>query len=100
MIVFMFIIHFLIFQVKKEENYDTKKRDFFHLEIYLIACLIDFLSTISTYVQYVIDPVPNILKKRFVSFVSEIEQLLNLEKIFFHFVRYLMMFVIQLIVFI
>jgi len=56
-------VYYTLFNLpgKKEEKYDTKKkRDFFHLEIYLIACLIDFLSTISTYVQYVIDPVLDI----------------------------------------
>jgi hypothetical protein len=68
----------------------------FYLEIYLIACLIDYFSTAATYVEYV----GFMNDEELIEFLLEIEQLSNLGKIFFHFELFLMMFEIQLIVFI
>ncbi len=53
MIVFMSSIHFSIFQVIKKQQIDKNRISFYILEIYLIACLIDYFSTVAIYVEYV-----------------------------------------------
>lgn len=53
-IVFTFIIPYLIFQVSQWRRWSSIKMPLMcYVEIYLIACLIDYLSTVSTYVEWV-----------------------------------------------
>jgi hypothetical protein len=98
MIASMFSIHSSIFQVIKKRNDFDSILLLRLLEIYLIACLIDYFSVVATYVEYVLTDCLYI--RLICEFVLGIVPVLFMERIFFHFVRYLMMFEIQLIVFI
>ena len=85
-------------QKMKRSNIEMKNVCF-TLEIYLIACLIDFFSNAATYLKFVHSRKTS-KKRKQNRFVLVIEPVSFLGIISFRFVQFLMMFEIQLIVFI